>query len=382
MIYMTLTPFQKILVNFKGLNLVSLGETLLIALGSIILGLILYYILHRLFSKLAEVTESNIDNYILRHTSRPVKFLLPTLTFFFSIPLLGLSPNLTKFIKHLTGIIIILEVSWLVISLTYVLDDYVMERFRIDKRDNLQERKIHTQLQVFKRIVIFIVTIIALSSILMSFDKVRQFGASILASAGLASLIIGMSAQRIIGNFLAGIQIAITQPIRIDDVVIVEGEWGRIEEITLTYVVVRIWDLRRLVLPISYFIEKPFQNWTRKTADIMGTVYIYADYTIPFEEVRKELYRLLKESPLWDGKVWGLQITGATEHTVELRALMSSEDASKNWDLRCYIREKLIEFIAKKYPQCLPRTRVELFPSSGEKINRGEVLPSPKPEKS
>ena len=382
MTYIALTPFQKILVNFKGLNLVSLGETLLIALGSIVLGLILYHILHRLFFKLAEITESNIDNYIVRHTSRPVKFLLPTLTFFFSIPLLGLSANLTKFLKHLTGIIIILEVSWLVISLTYVLDDYVMERFRIDKRDNLQERKIHTQLQVFKRIVIFIVTIIALSSILMSFDKVKQFGASILASAGLASLIIGMSAQRIIGNFLAGIQIAITQPIRIDDVVIVEGEWGRIEEITLTYVVVRIWDLRRLVLPISYFIEKPFQNWTRKTADIMGTVYIYADYTIPFEEVRKELYRLLKESPLWDGKVWGLQITGATEHTVELRALMSSEDASKNWDLRCYIREKLIEFIAKKYPQCLPRTRVELFPTSEGKINRGEVLPSPKLEES
>jgi len=356
----------------------AFGEASLIVLLSVLGGLVLYYILFHIFSRVADVTESEIDNYIVKHCSRPVKYLIPTLTFFFSIQLLPLSLKALKMIKHLTSILIILEISWLIIALTYVLDDYVLERFSIDKRDNLQERKIHTQLQVFKRIVIVIVTLLALGSILMTFDKVRQLGSSILASAGLASLIVGMAAQRIIGNFLAGLQIAITQPIRIDDVVIVEGEWGRIEEITLTYVVVRIWDLRRLILPISYFIEKPFQNWTRKSAEIMGTVYIYADYKIPVDEVRKELHRLLKESPLWDGKVWGLQVTGANSQTVELRALMSSEDASKNWDLRCYIREKLISFIAQRYPQYLPRTRVELYPL--EDLKRGEMYPLEKRE--
>ena len=195
---------------------------------------------------------------------------------------------------------------------------------------------------------------------LMGFDSFRQLGTGILASAGLASLVIGLAAQKIFGNFLAGIQIAFTQPIRVDDVVIVENEWGRIEEITLTYVVVRIWDLRRLVLPIGYFIEKPFQNWTRVSADLLGTVFVYADYTIPVKEIREELHRILKGSNKWDGKVWGMQVTNATERTMELRALMSAADASVAWGLRCEVREYLIEFVQKNYPEALPKTRAEL----------------------
>jgi small-conductance mechanosensitive channel len=176
----------------------------------------------------------------------------------------------------------------------------------------------------------------------------------------MASVIIGLAAQKIFGNFLAGIQIAFTHPINLDDVVIVENEWGRIEEITLTYVVVRIWDLRRLILPISYFIEKPFQNWTRISADILGTVFIYTDYTISIEAVREELQRILKSSDKWDGKVCGLQVTNTTEHTMELRALMSAADASAAWDLRCEVREKILEFVQKNYPEALPKTRAEL----------------------
>jgi len=195
---------------------------------------------------------------------------------------------------------------------------------------------------------------------LMTFEKVRQLGTSILASAGVIGIIVGVAAQRTIATFLAGIQIAVTQPIRIDDVVIVENEWGRIEEITLTYVVVRIWDLRRLVLPITYFIEKPFQNWTRVTADILGTVFIYVDYTVPIQAVREELHRILQNSKLWDKKVWGLQVTNTTEHTVELRALMSAPDASSAWDLRCEVRERLVEFIQKNYPDGLPKVRAEI----------------------
>jgi small-conductance mechanosensitive channel len=244
--------------------------------------------------------------------------------------------------------------------MTFILDDFVLRQYRIDVTDNLEARKIQTQLQVFKRIVIIVIGIIALAAMLMTFEKVRQLGTSILASAGVIGIIVGVAAQRTIATFLAGIQIAVTQPIRIDDVVIVENEWGRIEEITLTYVVVRIWDLRRLVLPITYFIEKPFQNWTRVTADILGTVFIYVDYTVPIQAVREELHRILQDSKLWDGKVRGLQVTNTTEHTVELRALMSAPDASSAWDLRCEVREKLVEFIQKNYPDGLPKVRAEI----------------------
>ncbi len=194
----------------------------------------------------------------------------------------------------------------------------------------------------------------------MTFEKIRQLGVSIMASAGVIGIIAGFAAQKSIATLFAGIQIAITQPIRLDDVVIVENEWGWIEEITLTYVVVRIWDLRRLVLPITYFIERPFQNWTRVSADILGTVFLYMDYTVPVRVIREELQKIVKGSDLWDGKVCGVQVTDATQQTVEVRALVSAVDSSKAWDLRCLVREKLLEFLQNKYPDSLPKTRVEL----------------------
>jgi small-conductance mechanosensitive channel len=194
----------------------------------------------------------------------------------------------------------------------------------------------------------------------MLFESVRSVGVSIFASAGIAGLIIGLAAQKALGSILAGLQIAITQPIRLDDVVIVENEWGWIEEINLTYVVVRIWDKRRLVVPSTYFLDRPFQNWTRTSADILGTVFIYTDYTIPFEPLRQELTRLLESNPNWDGKVNVLQVTDSKENTLEIRALMSSPTSPQAWDLRVYVREKLVEFIQREYPQCLPRTRVAL----------------------
>ena len=195
---------------------------------------------------------------------------------------------------------------------------------------------------------------------LMTFDRVRSLGAAILASAGIFGIVIGVAAQKTIGTFIAGFQIAITQPIRIDDVVVVENEWGRVEEITLTYVVIKIWDQRRLVVPITFFIEKPFQNWTRVSADLLGTVFIYVDYTIPVEAVREELRRILDKSHFWDKKVSGLEVTNTTERTVELRALVSAADSSNLWNLRCEVREKLIAFIQKNYPSSLPKLRAEL----------------------
>jgi small-conductance mechanosensitive channel len=230
----------------------------------------------------------------------------------------------------------------------------------VNVSDNLRARAIHTQFGIVRKIAIVVIGVFALATVLMSFEEFRQLGAGILASAGLAGLVIGFAAQKTLGNLLAGIQIAITQPIRIDDVVVVEGEWGRIEEITLTYVVVRIWDLRRLVLPIGYFLEQPFQNWTRVSADVLGTVYLVVDYTVPVDEIRAQLERIVRESNLWDRKVCGVQVTGASEHGIEVRALVSAADSSKAWDLRCEVREKLIAFLQQNYPGSLPRVRAEI----------------------
>jgi small-conductance mechanosensitive channel len=210
-----------------------------------------------------------------------------------------------------------------------------------------------------------VITVVMFAAGLMMFDQVRSLGASVLASAGVIGIIVGFAAQRTIANLFAGFQLAMTQPIRIDDVVIVENEWGRIEEITLTYVVVRIWDLRRLIVPLSHFIEHPFQNWTRDQSDILGTVFLYTDYKTPVDSLREELRRIVAQSPNWDGKVCGLQVTNASERSLELRALASAADASKAWDLRCEIREKMIYFVQQNYPDSLPRLRAEMRADPG-----------------
>jgi small-conductance mechanosensitive channel len=235
-----------------------------------------------------------------------------------------------------------------------------LEKYDISQEDNLRSRKFQTQFNILERILVFLIVLISIGLILMLFDEVKRIGISLFASAGVAGVIIGLAAQRVIGAVLAGIQIAITQPIRLDDVVIIEGEWGRVEEITLTYVVVNIWDKRRLVVPSTYFFEKPFQNWTRTTSEILGTVFIYTDYHVSFEVLREELTRLLKSTTLWDGKVNVLQVTDAKERSIEIRALMSAKDSGTAWDLRVFIREKLIEFLQKNYPESLPKTRVSI----------------------
>ncbi|HSR55061.1 MAG TPA: mechanosensitive ion channel domain-containing protein, partial [Alphaproteobacteria bacterium] len=238
--------------------------------------------------------------------------------------------------------------------------DIIVERFRIDHTDNLAQRQVRTRMLIISRICSAVVIIVTAALILMTFPNVRNVGVSLIASAGAAGLIFGLAARPTISNLIAGVQVALTQPIRIDDVVIVEGEWGWIEEITMTYVVVRIWDQRRLVVPLSHFIEKPFQNWTRNTADILGTVYLHADYTVPVPRLREELKRLVQDHPKWDGNVCGLVVTGAGERTVELRALVSAASSPDAWDLRCDVREGLIGFLQENYPECLPRVRAEL----------------------
>jgi small-conductance mechanosensitive channel len=269
-------------------------------------------------------------------------------------------PAIENALLHLHVILLIIAVAWASIRAFDVWRDILAQRYRLDSQDNLQARRIHTQMQVLRRIAVGVITIVSIAAILMTFPGVRAIGATLFASAGVAGLVLGIAARPAIGNLLAGLQIALSEPIRIDDVVIVEGEWGRIEEIRTTYVVVRIWDKRRLIVPLSYFIEKPFQNWTRQTSDLLGTVFLYADYTLPVAVVRKELQRLVDNSPLWDHKACGLVVTDATEHSVQLRAVVSATNSSDLWDLRCLVREQLIEFLQKNYPQCLPRSRVNL----------------------
>jgi len=337
-----------------------IGAAAISLIGSVLAGLLVFYILKKILNSFAKKSKGILFKSLVKHLRMPLMLFIPLIVLSLTQVYAPLSPNVLDAIGQILSIALTITIVWLIAKFTFVIEDLILNSYRMDVKDNLKARKIHTQLQFFKKTVVIVISIIALAIILMSFEQIRQLGTAILASAGVLGIIIGFAAQRSISTLLAGLQIAITQPFRIDDVVIVEGEWGRIEEIALTYVVVRIWDLRRLVLPISYFLEKPFENWTRESADILGTVYLYADYTIPVQEVKKELLRILKKSEFWDGKVWNLQVTDMTEHTVQLRALMSAQDASAAWNLRCVVRENLLDFIQSKYPDALPKVRAEL----------------------
>jgi len=288
----------------------------------------------------------------------PGIIILVHIGLFVSLQYVQIDLETKELVRKILNVTITFTIAWLIMSIINIGKNMLLRQFDVSSEDNLEARKLHTRFGILEKILFVIIIFIAIATALMNFDSIRQIGISLFASAGIAGIIIGFAAQKMIGTFLAGVQLAITQPIRIDDVVIVEGEWGRIEEINLTYVAVRIWDKRRLIVPTTYFIEKPFQNWTRISADILGTVFIYTDYSIPFNDIRAELERLVRESEYWDGKVVNLQITNAKESTVEMRALMSAKDSPSAWNLRVYVREKLIEYIKNNHPECLPKSRV------------------------
>jgi small-conductance mechanosensitive channel len=309
---------------------------------------------------LAARAETSWDDLVLPLAGQAVRRGLPLLALILGAPALSVSPALAEVVQNATSVALIGVIAVILLQIVNAVAAFVLKQHRMDVSDNLQARAIHTQVVVLRKVAATTIGVFTLASMLMVFDSVRQFGASILASAGIAGIVIGFAAQRSIATLLAGFQIAMTQPIRVDDVVIVENEWGRVEDITLTYVVVRIWDLRRLIVPINYFIEQPFQNWTRTSADILGTVLLSVDYSIPVDALREELTRILTASPSWDGKVNVLQVTEAREHSIEIRALASAADASLAWTLRCEIRERLIGFIQQHYPESLPRVRASV----------------------
>jgi small-conductance mechanosensitive channel len=341
-------------------------QDLIISIGIILAGIILGLIVHKIISYfLSRWRESRLSPDMRKdlkpeNWQGPLRMLLPAVLLLPLLPLLSFSPGVVTAMRQVIWIWIIASIAWLTTSMLTVIKNFVLKRYRIDEKDNLQARRIYTQLAVIERILKVLIIFLAMTFILLTFEKVRQIGFSLLASAGILSIILGFSAQKSLATLFAGIQIALTQPIRIDDVVIVENEWGWIEEITLTYVVVKIWDQRRLVVPITYFIEKPFQNWTRTTAEMLGTVYLQADYTLPVQEIRAELQRILQNTSLWDHRVGVLQVTDANNRTLELRALMSAEDSPTVWSLRCHVREKLVEFMQHNFPQHLPQLRIDV----------------------
>ncbi len=325
----------------------------------IIVSIIVHSVVFKVLGKINKEDKLLVEN-ISKKFKVPAFVLLVTLAL--NIIVYSYAPEnvLTRDIKHVLQLLIIFGVAWLLIRSIKLSKGIILRNYDIGEKDNLKARRIYTEFTIIERILIFAIILIALAVALMTFGSIRKIGVSIFASAGVAGIILGFAAQKMIGTVLAGLQIAITQPARLEDVVIVEGEWGWVEEITLTYVVIRIWDKRRLIVPTTYFIEKPFQNWTRVSADILGTVFIYTDYTVPFNAIREELTRILNSDKNWDKKVNVVQVTNATEKTVEIRALMSAADSPSAWDLRVNVREKLISFLQKNYPDCLPKTRLML----------------------
>lgn len=287
-------------------------------------------------------------------------------------PAARLPPDVETTVLHLLLLAVIGLVGWAVVTAIGMASEVYLLRFRLDVEDNLLARKHVTQIRILRRALDTLVIVVAASAALMTFEPVRQYGVSLFASAGVAGLVVGLAARPMLSNLIAGVQLAMTQPIRIDDVVVVEGEFGWVEEITATYVVIRLWDWRRLVVPLTYFIEKPFQNWTREGAAVIGAVYLHLDYEAPVEAIRAKAEEIASASKLWNGQVVNVQVSEARTETIEVRVLITANSAPATWDLRCEMREKLIAFLRTEHPSALPRRRQEILRGDGP-----DLLPMP-----
>lgn len=343
---------------------------LVLTIAAVLTGLIfkgIATLILRLYSK------NNLDfsllRSILKRLNKPLTWFLPLFTFDLALPLMSITARQLYVLNKVTGIALIVSFATVLIAIVKIFEDLFYHVYDLHKADNLRERKIRTQLQFIRKMVIWLIIIMATGAVLLSFSSLRRIGTGLLTGVGISGIIVGFAAQKSLGNLLAGLQIAFTQPIRLDDVLVVEGEWGRVEEITLTYVVLSIWDQRRLILPINYFIEKPFQNWTRTSSEIMGTVFLHLDYAAPLEEIRTEFIRLLDTTGLWDKRVSVMQVTDTSEKAIEIRFLVSAQNASQAFDLRCFIRENMVSFIQKNYPQSLPVIRTASGGDANKKID-------------
>ena len=305
----------------------------------------------------AKHTATKADDVVVEHLPGPLRLLLPAIAIALALPWL---PLRSTPLEHALLVFIIASAGWTVFRVMRVVEDYLEIRYDLKDASDLHRRSRYTQLSGLRNVGGFAVVIVTFGFALMTFDTVRNIGTGLLASAGVAGIVLGFAAQRTIATLFAGIQLAVAQPIRVGDIVVVETEWGTIEEIALTYVVVKAWDLRRLVLPVQYFIDKPFQNWTRGPTKLLGTVELRLDYSVPVDAVRAELKRVVEASPKWNQETCAVQVTDATDRAMLVRCLVSAKNADDLWDLRCDVRENLLAFVQSKYPSALPRLRADM----------------------
>jgi small-conductance mechanosensitive channel len=336
-------------------------EGVLWATGAIVaafvVGRLAARLLHALARRWSRMTATPLDDLVVLHLREPLRWLVPLFFVDLVVSTVELGAAARETLHQLLVVLTILNVGWLLYRVVYVLEEFLTTRFIIDGTLKEDARGNYTQLQSFRNIAGFLIAVISVGLALLSFAGVRQLGTSVLASAGVVGIVVGFAAQKSIATLVSGIVLAVAQPIRIGDIVVVEGQQGSVEEITLTYVVVRLSDLRRLVLPVGSFLDKPFENWSRVSTDLLGNVLLYLDYTVSIEALRQEFKRLLELSPGWDRKTWSLQVIDSTDRTLVVRALMSAADPATAWDLRCEIREKLVAFVQDKHASALPRAR-------------------------
>lgn len=328
--------------------------------GVIVLALMAHWAAYKLLRRALSSKPTSSGYEILVKTAPIARLAAVILAVQICLPLIALPSSVDLVFSRLINLGLIATAGWIAVLAVNTFTDAAMSRHRVDIEDNLQARKIRTRLRVLRQAITILIFFITVAAMLMTFPGARSLGLSLFASAGVAGIVVGFAARPVLSNLLAGLQIALTQPIRIDDAVVIEGEWGWIEEITPTYVVVKIWDWRRLIVPLSHVIEHPFQNWTRESASIIGNVTWHTDYTVPVDTMRAKLKEILRQSKLWDGDVQVLQVINADAQTLELRALMSAKNSPTAWDLRCEVREKMICWLQQEYPNALPRRRAHV----------------------
>lgn len=346
-----------------------------IGIAIIVLAILLALAFHSLLLRLARRwvgPDRRFLNMLLLRTAGPSRLGLVIVAASVALRIAPLEYRIVSAIAQILTIVFILLVGWAAVTAIKLATDLYLGRLRSrsDTHENLMARGQITQTRILSRTATVIVMLIAFAAALMTIEPVRQYGVSLLAAGGAAGLVVGLAAQPLLSNIIAGLQLAVTQPIRIDDAVIVEGEWGTVEEITSTYVVIKIWDWRRLVVPLKYFMERPFQNWTRDTASLIGSVILYVDYRAPVATIREELQRIAEASRLWDRNVVGLQVIEVSERTMQLRALVSARNAGTAFDLRCEVRERLIDFLQREHREALPVQRQEGLLSADVALRR------------
>lgn len=338
-------------------DFIEMAWPLLVAL---VLGLVVRQLLVAVARRSEQHTATHTRARVVQVIAVPAAVALPLLFLAIAVHATPLPDPWIARIQHALGIGGLLCLTWLAVRAVRAIERRIVREHPIDTVDNLAARRIRTQTQVISGVIQGAAILVGVAMVLMTFPAIRQVGATLLASAGIIGLVAGIAAKPVFGNLIAGLQIALTQPIRLDDVVIVEGEWGRVAEITRTYVVVRVWDERRLIVPLQWFIENPFQNWTHTSSQLLGTTFLWLDFRTPMEDLRAELTRICESDDRWDGRVCVVQATDTDQSTMQVRLLVSASDSGKLFDLRCAVRERMINYLDLHHPQALPRLRMDL----------------------